>query len=313
MKTRFYVITYDLKNEDKDYMPLYDAIKSLGKWEHPIASTWIVNTSMNAEEISRKLHSDNIMSDNDILFVCQLKIGDRNGWMGKSVWDWIRKIEESESEVSRENLCSYIKDEPNRIVEVDDRYADLKLSSATLCTEKNAKTETETESETEIESETETETESETESETETETEIESEVDVRYVDLGLPSGTLWADRNVGAETIKDNGGYFIFSEAKKQGNVPTNSQFRELIDECKWTWKGKGYEVTGKNGNSIYLPAAGYSNDSCVCDIYRRGYYWSSSANNSDYCYYLYFHCKNIGIDNDNIYSIFGQSIRLVK
>lgn len=109
MNNRFYIISYDLKNEDKDYTSLYSAIKSLGEWQHPIESAWIVNTSMNAEQIVRILHSDNNMSDNDLLFVCQLKIGDRNGWIGKPVWEWIREIEENETEISRENLCNCIK------------------------------------------------------------------------------------------------------------------------------------------------------------------------------------------------------------
>ena len=33
-----------------------------------------------------------------------------------------------------------------------------------------------------------------------------------YVDLGLPSGTLWADRNVGAASPEDYGDYFAWGE-----------------------------------------------------------------------------------------------------
>ncbi len=45
--------------------------------------------------------------------------------------------------------------------------------------------------------------------------------------------------------------------------MPTKEEFQELIDNCTWKWttyKGtKGYKVTSKkNGNSIFLPAAGY-------------------------------------------------------
>ena len=32
------------------------------------------------------------------------------------------------------------------------------------------------------------------------------------VDLGLPSGTLWADRNVGADTPEDYGDYYAWGE-----------------------------------------------------------------------------------------------------
>lgn len=40
--------------------------------------------------------------------------------------------------------------------------------------------------------------------------------------------------------------------------VPTRGLMQELIDECHWEWKceeGKeGYNVVGKNGNSMFLP-----------------------------------------------------------
>lgn len=34
----------------------------------------------------------------------------------------------------------------------------------------------------------------------------------KAIDLGLPSGTLWADRNIGADSPEDNGGYFAWGE-----------------------------------------------------------------------------------------------------
>ena len=40
--------------------------------------------------------------------------------------------------------------------------------------------------------------------------------------------------------------------------MPSTEQFQELIDNCTWEFTGSGYKVTGPNGNSIFLPAAGY-------------------------------------------------------
>ena len=44
--------------------------------------------------------------------------------------------------------------------------------------------------------------------------------------------------------------------------MPTEVQMQELIDNCKWEWTQinavNGYKVIGPNGNSIFLPAAGY-------------------------------------------------------
>ena len=63
--------------------------------------------------------------------------------------------------------------------------------------------------------------------------------------------------------------------------MPTAGEIKELIDNCTWTWTtqdGKnGYEVKGTNGNSIFLPAAGYSQGTGLVDPRREGIYWSSS------------------------------------
>jgi hypothetical protein len=53
-----------------------------------------------------------------------------------------------------------------------------------------------------------------------------------------------------------------------------------------------GYKVTGKNGNSIFLPAAGYRGGTDVVYVGTRGYYWSGTLNecNADHAYHLYFY-----------------------
>ena len=62
--------------------------------------------------------------------------------------------------------------------------------------------------------------------------------------------------------------------------MPTDYEISELVDQCSWSWteyEGRmGYQVTGKNGNSIFLPAAG-SRDINTSDTGVYGYYWSSS------------------------------------
>ena len=40
--------------------------------------------------------------------------------------------------------------------------------------------------------------------------------DPKYVDLGLPSGTLWADRNMGAAAPEGTGGYFAWGETEEK-------------------------------------------------------------------------------------------------
>jgi len=68
--------------------------------------------------------------------------------------------------------------------------------------------------------------------------------------------------------------------------MPTQVEQEELINNCTWTWTTRnginGYKVTSKtNGNSIFLPAAGYMYDSNVGLARSNGYYLSSSLNSS--------------------------------
>ena len=70
-----------------------------------------------------------------------------------------------------------------------------------------------------------------------------------YVDLGLPSGTLWKAKNEVKEYEYDSA-VKIFGD-----NLPTREHWEELKDYCKWEWNGSGYKITGANGNSIVLPA----------------------------------------------------------
>lgn len=59
--------------------------------------------------------------------------------------------------------------------------------------------------------------------------------------------------------------------------TPTEAQWRELKDKCNWSWTGSGYKVTGPNGQSITLPAAGLWDGSSSVPAGYYGHYWSSS------------------------------------
>jgi hypothetical protein len=74
-----------------------------------------------------------------------------------------------------------------------------------------------------------------------------------------------------------------------------------------------GYKVTSKkNGNSIFLPAAGYRDDSSLYGAGSYGYYWSSSlyADYPNYAYVLLF--RSGGMDWDYGYRYYGFSVRPV-
>ena len=71
-----------------------------------------------------------------------------------------------------------------------------------------------------------------------------------YVDLGLPSGTLWKAENENCGLITHEKAVALYNN-----NLPTKEQFQELTTICTWTWMGNGYLVKGPNNNSIFLQA----------------------------------------------------------
>lgn len=98
--------------------------------------------------------------------------------------------------------------------------------------------------------------------------------------------------------------------------MPSSAQQDELQKKCKWTWTTmgghNGYKVVGPNGNSIFLPAAGYRNGDSLYHAGSSGYYWSRSLLTGDGwdAYRLYF-------DSSVVYwyyysRSYGQSVRPV-
>lgn len=77
--------------------------------------------------------------------------------------------------------------------------------------------------------------------------------------------------------------------------MPTGDETLELSEECIWDWTSlndvKGMLVTGPNGNSIFLPAAGCYYSFSLVNEQNRGYYWSSSLvhYNSGHPFTIYF------------------------
>lgn len=206
-----------------------------------------------------------------------------------------------------------------------------------------------------------------------------------YVDLGLPSGLLWATCNVGADSPEENGDYFAWGETEgynsgktnfwwstykwmqegysdmkhitkytiddgqksgiwydSNGNfigdnkrvlelvddaahvnwggswrMPTYEELDELGTKCTWKWTTQngvnGLKVTGPNGNSIFLPAAGNRHYSSLDDAGSWGDYWSSALNASvsDGACSLSFHSDGVGLGNFGRY--FGFPVRPVR
>ena len=160
-----------------------------------------------------------------------------------------------------------------------------------------------------------------------------TEIPAEAIDLGLPSGTLWASYNVGATKPEEFGGYYAWGETEIKdsyswdnyllcngtaescvniGNdisgsqydvatqkwganwrMPTSNEFKELEEECDWTWTSvngiSGHQVTGPNGNAIFLPAVGSGFDGGE-GIGSTGFYWTSALYDSSLAYYFTYY-----------------------
>jgi hypothetical protein len=87
-----YSINYDLRFPGRDYSSLYNAIKGCGEWWHFLGSTWLVNTSLNAQQIWDRLAP--YVDQNDHVLV--IRIGrDYQGWLPNQAWDWINARQHS--------------------------------------------------------------------------------------------------------------------------------------------------------------------------------------------------------------------------
>lgn len=116
-----------------------------------------------------------------------------------------------------------------------------------------------------------------------------SRANFEAVDLGL--NVKWASFNLGASSPEDYGAYFAFGEVNAKSEytsenwnnpwtlqlsgdndaathqlgstwrMPTKEDCEELLRECTWELEDrgniKGYKITGKTGNSIFLPLTG--------------------------------------------------------
>ncbi len=94
-----------------------------------------------------------------------------------------------------------------------------------------------------------------------------------------------------------SGTKYDVARAQWGGNwrMPRLEEIKELINKCSWQWtelKGiNGYKITGPNGNSIFLPVAGYRLGEDVFNRGSHGYYWSGTLREygSYDAYSLYF------------------------
>lgn len=135
-----------------------------------------------------------------------------------------------------------------------------------------------------------------------------------FVDLGLPSGTKWKSENEHEFYTYDNA-ILKFYKA-----IPSEEQWKELKKMCQWKWTGNGYKVTGPNGNTIFLPAAGYKECTSFSmepenSLYNKGAsgcYWSSKLNSDTEGLALFMNFNSTTIEMEENSWCMEQSVRIV-
>ena len=82
------LITYDLKQPGRNYTPLYEVIKSMGEWQHPLESVWFVqmNDNTNLDDVVNVLKQN--ADKNDLFFAVRIT-AKYQGWLPTSFWTWI--------------------------------------------------------------------------------------------------------------------------------------------------------------------------------------------------------------------------------
>lgn len=171
------------------------------------------------------------------------------------------------------------------------------------------------------------------------------------VDMGL--SVKWSSVNVGASSPEQSGNFYAWGETeckedyswetyKYRGTfigdnkttlekaddaaaanwggdwaMPSQADWEEIYYNCTYEWTTQngvnGYLIKGSNGNTIFLPAAGYRNYGGLDYEGSYGYYWSSSLHEdpSSYGRGLRFYEGNFNPWGGN-YRCYGQSVRPV-
>ena len=81
-------INYDLKKPGQDYAQLYEAIKSCGSWWHYLGSTWLVDTTLTADGVWKRLSPH--VDKNDLLLIIGVT-RDYSGWLPPDAWKWLKE------------------------------------------------------------------------------------------------------------------------------------------------------------------------------------------------------------------------------
>lgn len=148
-----------------------------------------------------------------------------------------------------------------------------------------------------------------------------------YIDLGL--SVKWANCNEGANSPEERGDLLTYEKAMELvgDKLPTIENWIELQKNCtiKFNLKKFGFEVIGKNGNSIFLPITKekegdfketgsffYSSDTCEVGGYKYAKYAYFTVK-KDILSRKYKHVSKVDCNILGLHNKFKISIRTVQ
>ena len=118
-----------------------------------------------------------------------------------------------------------------------------------------------------------------------------------YLDMGLPSGTIW-------KAQIENKPYTYDEAVEQFGNqLPTKEQWEELRENCVLIWIGDRYRVDADNTSTLFLPVLGYIDcDGIVNETEGLARFWTSTPEGEGqaYCYSIYTEAGANSLDRCN-------------
>jgi hypothetical protein len=85
-----YLISYDINEQQFDYLGLKETIKTFGDYQHPMETLWFVKTNVprDVNEMTERLR--NYLHSADTIFVMQLPENPTcQGWLPRAFWKWL--------------------------------------------------------------------------------------------------------------------------------------------------------------------------------------------------------------------------------
>lgn len=93
MSENFYIFYFgDEILDNKTYEKVKETMDKSLDWYRIERKVWIAYTSSDAEKWYERLDFFKNIGGN--IFICKLDISDRQGWMNKKFWSWIREVKE---------------------------------------------------------------------------------------------------------------------------------------------------------------------------------------------------------------------------